>query len=187
MKQRELLSRHSTGGDCRPPFFSSVLQRIFSRFQHLYSLRNFCSVSRYSALRLRSVLPLLTLSTANCESEGFATRDGRCAIATAVGKPGEPDQLQYRDTQTYWRNSRNLREAFGIPRWRVSAQRINLRIPLADRKTEREQREGEEEKRCLKILRMKIKCRRKFIACDAIPVLYRVRDISKLDCDKKYS
>lgn len=132
----ELLSRHPAGGDCRLPLFffffvECTLAHIFT-FSTL--LRVTCvppsALPRRSVLCLRSVMSvtLFALSTLlSVDSElrewaprpSFATRDRGCAIATAVGKPGEPDQLQYRDTQTYWRNSRNLREAFGIPRWRV--------------------------------------------------------------------
>lgn len=102
----------------------------FSAYFHVFNTvaRNFCPSFRPLALRPllsnRHIASPLALSpsrqrVARASIEAFATRDRGCAIATAVGKLGEPDQLQYRDTQTYWRNSRNLREAFGIPRWRV--------------------------------------------------------------------
>lgn len=112
-------------------FFFFFFRVYLSAYFHVFNavMRNFRPFFRTpSTLRplpsIRHTVSLLALSpcrqrVARASVEAFAARDRGCAIATAVGKPGEPDQLQYRDTQTYWRNSRNLREAFGIPRWRI--------------------------------------------------------------------
>lgn len=113
--------------DCRPSFFRVYFSTYFRVFNAV--TRNFCPCFRPLALRLSPSTRRAALLLSPCRqrvarvpsTESLVTRYRGCAIANTVGKPGEPDQLQYRDTQTYWRNSRNLREAFGIPRWRVSA------------------------------------------------------------------
>lgn len=98
-------------------FFSSV---YFSAYFHIFNAvtRNFrpSSAPRHFALRLRAAPnPLLLSTLCLWVATRFATmRDEGCAVARTPRRRetrGTRPAATPRYTQTYWRNSRNLREA----------------------------------------------------------------------------
>lgn len=98
--------------------FSSSMIVFYARTFAL-SLSDRSAVSQFFS---RIVVPLSSIRSGSLD---YVESGKMPAKEEIVGrKLGELGQLQYRDTQTYWRNSRNFRKVSRISRWRTSAFRI---------------------------------------------------------------
>lgn len=151
--------RGACDGDCRDRLFFQV---YFSAYFHVFNTvaHNFCPSFRPSVLRpLPSIRHIVSASlsspgrAAGCESErrglrneGERVRDRGCRRETGGTRPAAIPRY----TNLLAKLAKLARGFWNSKMARISAQRINLRIPLVDRKTRARRRgeKGEREKKC---------------------------------------